>query len=302
MEYFSSLFSGGFSLPYELGEKYGSAWGKWDHYQAARTSDKKPFSLFKLTAAPDEALLLEAARNGIKRIRTVRPPASLLSMPAHCFEHRGADARGDNAVARVTRCWLERDPGMIVWQSVTYMHVRAFCVLVGECSVPHRLCCILPTAPSLHGPHVVLTGYAVSCAHVDAAAAPQTKHPRVLAFEWAGEQDAGGGARTLWLATEPAQPLRTLLQAELAALEAGEREAVLALFLRQVAQAVAFLTNTCKLVHGNVCLDAVLVTPELDCKLGYFDVASEHAHLASSLLARCACLALPWMHDALQAH
>ena len=113
----------------------------------------------------------------------------------------------------------------------------------------------------------------------------QTKHPRILTFEWAGETEASG-ATLVYLVTEPVQPLAELL-AEVA-LEGEQRLMFIGLGLRQAAQAVAFLNNQCKLLHGNVCLDTILVTPALDWRLAFFDMASEHTHLASSLLARCA--------------
>lgn len=112
----------------------------------------------------------------------------------------------------------------------------------------------------------------------------QTRHPRVLSFEWTGETTSGGDT-VIYLVTEPVTPLPTLLE-ELA-LDDDQRVMYLALGLRQAAQAVAFLANQCKLMHGNVCTTTVLVTPELDWKLGFLDMASEHAHLTSSLLARC---------------
>jgi SCY1-like protein 1 len=111
----------------------------------------------------------------------------------------------------------------------------------------------------------------------------QTKHPRVLTFEWTGETQASGST-VIYLVTEPVQPLAELLAA--VALEGEQRLMFLGLGLRQAAQAVSFLNNQCKLIHGNVCLATVLVTPALDWRLAFFDMASEHAHLTTSLLAR----------------
>ena len=82
MDYFSSMFSGGFSLPYEIGERHALCWGKWQHFRATRTTDKKPFSLFRLTASPSDALTLEAARNGVKKLRTVRSASCSHEFPA----------------------------------------------------------------------------------------------------------------------------------------------------------------------------------------------------------------------------
>ncbi|GFH06115.1 protein kinase domain-containing protein, partial [Haematococcus lacustris] len=41
--------------------------------------------------------------------------------------------------------------------------------------------------------------------------------------------------------------------------------------------AVSFLNNDCKLIHGNICMDAVVVTETLDWKLHGFDLLSEHS-------------------------
>jgi SCY1-like protein 1 len=111
----------------------------------------------------------------------------------------------------------------------------------------------------------------------------QTRHPRVLTFEWSGETTVSGDT-VLYLVTEPVSPLATLLE-ELG-LDADQRLVYLALGLRQAAQAVAFLNNQCKMMHGNICMRTLLATPELDWKLGFLDMVSEHAHLTSSLLAR----------------
>ena len=112
----------------------------------------------------------------------------------------------------------------------------------------------------------------------------QTKHPRVLTFEWAGEQESQKQI-TFHLVTEPVTPLPTLLD-ELA-LSGEQKHEYLALGLRQVSQAAAFLNNQCKLVHGNVCWASVLVTNDLDWKLGFLDLSTEHASLAQSALLRC---------------
>jgi hypothetical protein len=93
------------------------------------------------------------------------------------------------------------------------------------------------------------------------------------------------GDTVIYLVTEPVSPLPTLLEA--LELDADQRVMYLALGLRQAAQAVAFLNNQCKMMHGNICMRTLLATPELDWKLGFFDMVSEHAHLTSSLLARC---------------
>ncbi|XP_027189453.1 uncharacterized protein [Cicer arietinum] len=58
-------------------------------------------------------------------------------------------------------------------------------------------------------------------------------------------------------------------------LEGTQRDEYYAWGLHQIAKAVSFLNNDCKLVHGNVCLASVVVTQTLDWKLHAFDVLSE---------------------------
>lgn len=113
----------------------------------------------------------------------------------------------------------------------------------------------------------------------------QTKHPRILSFEWAGEHESGSKI-TIYLVTEPVTPLPTLID-ELQ-LSGTQRSTYISLGLRQVAEAVTFL-GQCKLIHGNVCWQSILVTSDLDWRLGFFDVSTDHASLASSLLMRYTC-------------
>lgn len=72
MDYFTSLISGGFSLPYTVGEKHGECWGQWEHFRATANADKKPVSLFKLAVNKSDSMAVDGARNGVKRLRTVR--------------------------------------------------------------------------------------------------------------------------------------------------------------------------------------------------------------------------------------
>lgn len=56
----------------------------------------------------------------------------------------------------------------------------------------------------------------------------------------------------------------------------GCREQYIAMGLHHVVNAISFLNNDCKLVHGNVCMASVVVTEQLDWKLHGFDLLSEH--------------------------
>lgn len=102
------------------------------------------------------------------------------------------------------------------------------------------------------------------------------RHPNVLAFLHSTEVeniDGGVAKPTIYLVTEPVMPLSEKIQ-ELD-LQGTQRNEYYAWGLNQIARAVSFLNNDCKLVHGNVCLASVVVTATLDWKLHGLDVLSE---------------------------
>lgn len=102
------------------------------------------------------------------------------------------------------------------------------------------------------------------------------RHPNILSFLHSSEIetfDGGSSKVTIYIVTEPVMPLSDKIQ-ELG-LEGTQRDEYYAWGLHQIAKAVSFLNNDCKLVHGNVCLASVVVTPTLDWKLHAFDVLSE---------------------------
>ncbi|CAN0877207.1 N-terminal kinase-like protein [Linum grandiflorum] len=102
------------------------------------------------------------------------------------------------------------------------------------------------------------------------------RHPNILSFLHSTELEAFDGSVsrvTLYMVTEPVIPLSEKIK-ELG-LEGTQRDEYYAWGLNQIAKAVSFLNNDCKLVHGNVCLSSVVVTPTLDWKLHAFDVLSE---------------------------
>ncbi|KAJ6744582.1 hypothetical protein OIU79_030841 [Salix purpurea] len=162
-------------LPYNIGDPYPSAWGSWTHHRgtSCKDGDGSPVSIFSLSASNAQDSLLAAARNGVKRLRTVR-------------------------------------------------------------------------------------------------------HPNILSFLHSTEVETveGSSSRvTIYIVTEPVMPLSEKIK-ELG-LEGTQRDEYYAWGLNQIAKAVSFLNNDCKLVHGNVCLASVVVTPTLDWKLHAFDVLSE---------------------------
>ncbi|KFK36944.1 hypothetical protein AALP_AA4G192400 [Arabis alpina] len=102
------------------------------------------------------------------------------------------------------------------------------------------------------------------------------RHPNVLSFLHSTEVETHDGSTskvTIYIVTEPVMPLADKIK-ELG-LKATQRDEYFALGLHQITKAVSFLNNDCKLVHGNVCLASVVVTPTLDWKLHAFDVLSE---------------------------
>lgn len=102
------------------------------------------------------------------------------------------------------------------------------------------------------------------------------RHPNILSFLHSTEAETFDGSSkkvTIYIVTEPVMPLSEKIK-ELR-LEGTQRDEYYAWGLHRIAKAVSFLNNDCKLVHGNVCLESVVVTQTLDWKLHAFDVLSE---------------------------
>ncbi|PRQ41448.1 putative protein kinase SCY1-SCYL1 family [Rosa chinensis] len=165
--------SGPKDLPYNIGEPYPSAWGSWTHFRGTSKDDGSPVSIFSISGSNAQDGHLAAARNGVKRLRTVR-------------------------------------------------------------------------------------------------------HPNILSFLHSTEtetMDASTTKHTIYIVTEPVMPLSEKIK-ELC-LQNIQRDEYYAWGLHQIAKAVSFLNNDCKLVHANVCVASVVVTQTLDWKLHAFDVLSE---------------------------
>ncbi|CAN6549909.1 unnamed protein product [Malus baccata var. baccata] len=161
-------------LPYNIGEPYLSAWGSWTHFRGTSKDDGTPVSIFSISGSSAQDGHLAAARNGVKRLRTVRHP-NILSF-LHSTEAETVDA--SSAVKQI-----------------------------------------------------------------------------------------------IYIVTEPVMPLSEKIK-ELN-LQGIQRDEYFACGLNQIAKAVSFLNNDCKLVHANVSLASVVVTQTLDWKLHAFDVLSE---------------------------
>ncbi|KAM1064735.1 hypothetical protein ACFX15_019824 [Malus domestica] len=161
-------------LPYNIGDPYPSAWGSWTHFRGTSKDDGSPVSIFSISGSNAQDGHLAAARNGVKRLRTVRHPNIL-----------------------------------------SFLH-------------------------------------STEAETVDASSATK---------------------QTIYIVTEPVMPLSDKIK-ELN-LQGIQRDEYFACGLHQIAKAVSFLNNDCKLVHANVCLASVVVTQTLDWKLHAFDVLSE---------------------------
>ncbi|GFR47514.1 hypothetical protein Agub_g9146 [Astrephomene gubernaculifera] len=100
------------------------------------------------------------------------------------------------------------------------------------------------------------------------------RHPNILAYKDSTETTEKG-ATVILLVTEPVKPLKEVLK-ELD-LQGQHRDEYFAMGMLHMTNAVSFLNNDCKLIHGNLCMAAVLVTASLDWRLSGFDLLSEHA-------------------------
>ena len=101
------------------------------------------------------------------------------------------------------------------------------------------------------------------------------RHPNVLLVKDVIEIESGNEL-TIHVVTEAVTPLEAhLREAPIGGGEHGQRDDYFSLGVREIATAVAFLSNDCKLVHGGVGLSAVVVTERLDWKLHGFDLCSE---------------------------
>ncbi|KAK9810296.1 hypothetical protein WJX72_008245 [[Myrmecia] bisecta] len=85
----TALVSSGYTFPYVLKQQYGVAWGSWTHHQGAGREDGTPVSVFRISAGSKTDPNLEAARNGVKRLRMVRHPNVLAFKDTAEVEEKG---------------------------------------------------------------------------------------------------------------------------------------------------------------------------------------------------------------------
>ena len=68
----AALVGQGPAFPYTVGDPHaGGGWAGWTHHAGTARDDGAPVSVWRLAAAPGDPRL-EAARHGVRRLKTVR--------------------------------------------------------------------------------------------------------------------------------------------------------------------------------------------------------------------------------------
>ena len=67
-----ALVASGPTFNYNLGQQHDAAWGSWTHFAATAKDSGAAVSVFKVSARDKTDPQLVAARNGVRRLRTVR--------------------------------------------------------------------------------------------------------------------------------------------------------------------------------------------------------------------------------------
>ena len=67
----SALVGSGPAFPYALGAQHTVAWGSWTHFDGTVKDSGAAVSVFKMTAHSKTDPKLQAARNGVKRLKLV---------------------------------------------------------------------------------------------------------------------------------------------------------------------------------------------------------------------------------------
>ena len=94
------------------------------------------------------------------------------------------------------------------------------------------------------------------------------KHPYLVKCLDAGEINDQKGGGTIYIVTEPVQPLSEVLS------ELQQTPASIVWGVYTLAAAVNFLNIDCKIVHGQVSIEAIFVDRGMDWKLGGFELCS----------------------------
>ena len=120
------------------------------------------------------------------------------------------------------------------------------------------------------------------------------RHPNILRYIDTIEMEERG-QHVVYLVTEQVSSLNETMDSVVSTMSQKDKEKYLMMGLEQVVSAVAFLANDCSLIHGNVCSHSVCVTPQLDWKLHFFDLTSEHALVGQSQYQSVPLMASSWM-------
>lgn len=97
----SSLVSGGYTFPYTLGDAYSTAWGSWTHFEGVHKETGAAVSIFRVSSTNKDEPKMVAARNGVKRLRTVR----FMALPCRASTTHGASS-AHNIPRRMPACSL----------------------------------------------------------------------------------------------------------------------------------------------------------------------------------------------------
>ena len=120
------------------------------------------------------------------------------------------------------------------------------------------------------------------------------RHPNILRYIDNIEVEERG-QHVVYLLTERVSSLERTMSDVVSTMGQRDREKFLMMGLEQIVSAVSFLANDCGLIHGNVCGQAVCVTPNLDWKLHFFDLTTEHALVGKSQYQSVPLAASGWM-------
>ena len=107
------------------------------------------------------------------------------------------------------------------------------------------------------------------------------KHPYLVKCLDAGEINDQKGGGTIYIVTEPVQPLSEVLS------ELQQTPASIVWGVYTLAAAVNFLNIDCKIVHGQVSIEAIFVDRGMDWKLGGFELCSAADAADASYFGTC---------------
>ena len=84
----SALVGSSPAFPYAVGAQHTVAWGSWTHFDGTVKDSGVAVSIFKVTAESKTDPKLQAARNGVKRLKLVRSCSLGVSTPQYQEDHR----------------------------------------------------------------------------------------------------------------------------------------------------------------------------------------------------------------------